>query len=430
MKQLIKKYFPPEVVYILEKIYLKFLWIPQYVQIKKMHKRYPHNLKRIREKDTKIKVIFMIGFIEEWNKFERVFQMFAQDKRYETKIYVCPIINMGQQYMFDKLKDTYYELKRKGYSVYNTKIEKGWIDVKRLEKPDIVFHNCPYEGQTFSQYYVLNFKDSLNCYIPYAFFNSSNKWWFDSFAQNLMWKVFGETLMHWKLAKKLERMKGKNWVVSGYTGNDDFLFLNHKIQNPWMEQEGIKKNIIWSPHHNKIENFIQMSDFMIDLANRYKDEIKVAFKPHPILKDKLYHKKGWGKEKTDRYYEQWNKMKNTKLYEGTYVDLFLTSDALIHDCGSFMTEYLCTLKPALYMISKEAYKDKLSQYGKQALSVHYHSHNQEEIEKFIKKVVLEEKDILKEKRIKFVNTVLKPNGEISSSEYIYKYINKQVFNEK
>jgi hypothetical protein len=54
----------------------------------------------------------------------------------------------------------------------------------------------------------------------------------------------------------------------------------------------------------------------------------------------------WGSEKTTAYYDKWDNLDNGQFKSGDYVDL-LTSDALIHDCGSFMAEYLVVGKPAL-----------------------------------------------------------------------------------
>ena len=75
----------------------------------------------------------------------------------------------------------------------------------------------------------------------------------------------------------------------------------------------------------------------------------IAFKPHPILKPKLYKHALWGKERTDAYYHCWETMENTQLEMSDYIDLFMTSDAMIFDSVSFMTEYLYTKKPALFL---------------------------------------------------------------------------------
>ena len=50
---------------------------------------------------------------------------------------------------------------------------------------------------------------------------------------------------------------------------------------------------------------------------------------------------------------EWESLSNAQLETGKYVDLFMTSDAMIHDCGSFTIEYHYTLKPVMYLVKGE-----------------------------------------------------------------------------
>jgi hypothetical protein len=52
--------------------------------------------------------------------------------------------------------------------------------------------------------------------------------------------------------------------------------------------------------------------------------------------------------------------------------IFLSSDALIHDCGSFMAEYLITGNHHFLMIRKESVMEQWSTFG-EAINVHYQS---------------------------------------------------------
>ena len=67
-----------------------------------------------------------------------------------------------------------------------------------------------------------------------------------------------------------------------------------------------------------------MYDLMIEIALLYKDKVQIAFKPHPLLKEKLI--KLWGAQATDDYYRKWDNLPNGQLETGDYVDLFKTSD--------------------------------------------------------------------------------------------------------
>ncbi|HRA71913.1 MAG TPA: hypothetical protein PLB11_03700 [Flavobacterium sp.] len=162
------------------------------------------------------------------------------------------------------------------------------------------------------------------------------------------------------------------------------------------------------------------------MAIKYKDKLQIAFNPHPLLRVKLENDPNWGKEKTDAYYNKWVNLENGQFGNGYYIDLFLTSDALIHDSGSFMAEYLITGKPLLYMIRNESIKDYLNVFGEKTLELHYQSRNQKQVIDFIENVVLNENDCMKAERDNFVrNTLLSKNG-LTASQTILNYLENEI----
>jgi CDP-glycerol glycerophosphotransferase (TagB/SpsB family) len=135
----------------------------------------------------------------------------------------------------------------------------------------------------------------------------------------------------------------------------------------------------------------------------------------------------WGKKKTDAYYNKWENLENGQLENGDYIDLFLTSDALIHDCGSFMAEYLITGKPSLFMVRDESIMEYWNTFGEKALAVHYQSRNKKQVIDFIENIVLNENDSMKEERNNFVQNNLIPKNNQTASENILKYLEGQIF---
>ena len=57
--------------------------------------------------------------------------------------------------------------------------------------------------------------------------------------------------------------------------------------DPWKEQSINKKRIIYAPHHSlsvsnsfiSISCFLEVCDFMLELADKYQDKVQIAFKP-------------------------------------------------------------------------------------------------------------------------------------------------------
>lgn len=167
---------------------------------------------------------------------------------------------------------------------------------------------------------------------------------------------------------------------------------------------------------------------MVELAKNLKEKIQIAFKPHPKLKSKLYEHPDWGKEKTDNFYEFWASQPNTQIEEGEYINLFKTSDAIIHNCGSFTAEYLYTYKPAAYTIKdEESLRHGMHTFGQRCVDGYYIIQNKTDLEKFINECVITEKDPLKEVRITIFNEILKTPGNNTFADNVYQDFVKSLF---
>ena len=170
---------------------------------------------------------------------------------------------------------------------------------------------------------------------------------------NLVDGYFCETYINHQIAK-VSDIKASNLIVSGLPQSDVFLEKNYKAKNVWKKQKK-KKKIIWAPHHSiednddflGYSNFLNYYDKFIEISKKYIDILQIAFKPHPSLHAKLSAHKEWEKIKTDNYYKKWKEMENTQIEQKNYVDLFITSDAIIMDSISFILEYMFVNKPSL-----------------------------------------------------------------------------------
>lgn len=379
-----------------------------------IHQRQADAIKSLKNKDI-INCVFLALFEEVW-KYDEVYKLMMNSPRFNPIILVCPIVNYGKDNMIKRMAQCYDFFVKKGYNVvlsYNQDRDI-YIDLRNDLNPDIIFYTNPYKGLIDNRYYITNFKDILTVYVPY--FIDSNKDYkmaCDLELHNLVWRRYSETEYHRQLSIKYALNKGINVVNSGYPGIEVFLKSTRKRR-----EEG-KKCIIWAPHHT-IEPvgiifyscFLLYYDKMIELAKKYSKDVFFVFKPHPLLKNRLYEK--WGPEKTDAYYRQWCQMDNTALYEGYYVDLFLESDAMIHDSASFIVEYLYLNKPVLRTLNGEDIYSMYNSFGIRCIEQHYLSKNINEIELFIQNVI-DGVDPLKEQRTKFINEVLMPKGSPSQN---------------
>ena len=397
-----------------------------------INNQYAKNLmlaKQLKEKDI-IKVVFLVQIPSIW-KYDELYLLMEKDPKFEPFVLVCPLLENGESLQRYYMEMTFKEMQQKGYNVFSAYNAENneLIDIKETFHPDIVFHSRPYRSLIPNQYYITNLLDVLNCSVPYGMMMSTPKHHYDSLFYNLLWINFSDTIVYKRLAEKVQYLKGKNIYVSGYPGCDKLIESKYTPKDIWKRSENKKVRIIWAPHHetHSKSSFLKYNEFFLDLAQRYEDMIQFAFKPHPLLKPHLYNHPLWGKEKTDRYYESWNNNSNTQLIEGQYLDLFLTSDAMIHDSESFMVEYLYLKKPVLFChdIDSSIYK-WLNQLGIEALKCHYKAFAEKDIENFVTNLIYDRNDDLVLSREKFFEEYLYPpltgNASLNILNKIKEYV--------
>lgn len=376
-------------------------------------------LKRKLRGNNKIIIGFYILQPETW-KFDSLYKELDANQNFEVKIFCCPSKNLDNSERIFLVERTFKFFTEKGYHAkkYNFKNKNK---NKCFSNVDIIFYNNPYKGVIFDELYAHRNINALKCYIPYAYMNGLQRWAYDQPLISLCWKVFYPSNQYKKTAITISNCNWNNIEVSGYPTYD--LFQSEKKNTPkeWMQGSSRKIRIIWAPHHSIDKKIVDNSTFQlyhelfIQFAQSHQNQVEIAFRPHPLLKYKLYQHKDWGKEKTDNYYTKWQTMSNTFISEGDYINLFIHSDCLIHDCGSFMIEYLYTKKPAIYISNQKT--DYLSMIGKSALDAHYRAYNFNEIKSIFNQLFFESYDPIKEQRDLFFNSYLKQEELTSKSIY-------------
>lgn len=391
-------------------------------------------LELIKHKQGPVQVVFIVINSSIW-KYDYLYHLFDKDPNFEPHIAVCPRKDFKKELTMSELRNTFNFFDQKGLNVFSTydNNKKRWKYINEIVEPDVVFFTNPH-NVTKKQYCIRFFKDKLNCYAPYSTMCSDHpELQYDQLFHNVLWKAFYETSIHKDMAVKSARNKGANVVVSGSLMYD-FFVGNTSHNDVWKIKNKKIKRIIYAPHHSfhdmekmMFSTFLENGEYILDISIRLKDKIQIAFKPHPLLKDKLYKYPLWGKEKTNQYYNTWKNLENGQLEENNYIELFLSSDAMILDSISFMTEYCLTGKPSLFMMKhKDIDKKLFNNYGKEILSNLYKSFTAEDISSFIEDVVINENDTMKAQRKDFINKYLIPPNNNKSAENIYEHIKKEL----
>lgn len=384
-------------------------------------------LNKIRNKEC-LDVAFFLAVPGMW-KLDYVFRAMQNSPRYHPYVVIIPYTvfkNYSEEETMSTIRRTEEFVKSRGYEYmipYNKERHK-WYDIKKTLNPDMVFFTCPYKDME-PKYHAYHFVDKLTCYVTYAFTTMKlYKNNYDKLALNICGCYFVETSIHKAFSEKYSHAGGRNTYITGYAGCEVYMRNDYVPKQVWIEQEKTKKRIIWAPHHTiegtfSVSTFLNVCDIMLEVAKKYSDRVQFAFKPHQLLKFKLIEL--WGVERTSAYYRQWVEMPNCQLEEGEYVDLFIGSDAMIHDSGGFTTEYLYQRKPVMYLLKNNP-QDVFNDFGIMSFNQHYHGRTREDIEHFIEDVVLSGNDPKKEGREQFFKEYLGPYNSALPSENIMKII--------
>lgn len=390
-----------------------------------------HNriLRRVR-KTKHAKVVFMASNLPMW-RYQNLIESLQKDPRFEVHILLVPFLRYKEserRHTVEQLK-SFFDSCQISY-VDTTDPRFNNVNVLDSISPDIIFYQQPYAQMLDTRYDSSSHQDKLLAYYPYGLSTIDSDWQYRLKFFNVAWKIYYSSESQKKDAVKRTYNSGRNMIVVGDPDYDRFLA---PVQGDvWKCQPIPKKRIIWAPHFsitsgNRLyrDSFVWMSALMIRMADQYKDVIQIAFKPHPLLLQELYNHPDWGKTKADSYYQSWRKMGNGQLVEGDFIDLFKTSDALIHDCGTFTGEYLYTRKPSMF-VSRHINTEwtELNELGRAALSSHYIGKDESDVESFILNVVIKGEDSMRQQRLFFYDRFLRPvSGDSVTSNTYYDMVN-------
>jgi len=385
-----------------------------------VQKRYKKVIKRLKKKvnaNDKITVGYYVLFDSVFSA-KPLFEKMLLNETFEPFIVVIPDTSRGQENMFSQLNKSYQTFmdhysKDRVLMSYDERND-SFIDFS--DKFDMVYLSNPYDFMTHEYFRVgyLKNKDLLTFHTNYGFFG------LELYTErhlvplpffSLVWKVFTETEYSVEEFKQYQGIKGRNVSLTGYCKLDEF---SHHVR-----KQKTRKSIIIAPHHTildstpevvKLSNFLKYFNFFLTLPQRYPD-IDFVFRPHPLLFVNLIRVDVWGEEKTNEYLSKLLSNGNVVYSDGgSYYDIFINSDAMIHDCSSFTAEYMVTGNPCCYMLKSKSQVDTIfKQFGKDCLEFYHKAYNEFDILHFIDSVVIKGQDEFKKERNTFVNDKIKVN---------------------
>lgn len=409
--------------------------------LQKVHEHYLEVTEKLKEKvknGGKIRVAFFVMY-ESIFPGKLLFEAMQKDPLFEPFIVVINLYTDYYSYSMGQILTNY----ERAYSILSKKYSDKYV--LRSYEPDtntykdfgsdfdIVFTESFYMHISHPFYLVSNFlhHDVLTANINYGYIIAQHTMYaIEAIPYSSFWAVFAENNMFKDDASRYESVKGRNIVVSGSVRMDELALCENNVNDKK------RKTIMIAPHHasvinvakNKDANFFRYADFWLRLPKMYP-EIDFIYRPHPFAMDSFSVHKGWSIERVNDYINTLKSYPNV-VYSGSgdHMALFAETDGIIHDCGSFLTEYLFTGKPACYILDKEDMRH-LEKYfnipGRECLKHYYKAFSEKDMIKFIENVVVKGKDNMLGNRIDFVNKELKINYP-HATEAVIDFIKKEL----
>lgn len=373
----------------------------------------PRRVRAVRNKE-KIKVLFIVSEAASW-KSEMLYKAMLVHPRF------LPVLGISTSSAPWGAKETLVNyLEGKEYQYRD--LDDSSYSIKEIA-PDIIFYYKPY-SECYSQghFYPNNLK-YLFCGLDYCFEATKHAVHIDKKLFDYCWQFYVENDEIAKRRYEVIGYRARNSIITGVPMQDILLQSSSSFLDPWKDKTG-KKRIIYAPHHSikgtngdgiEFATFLDFGEIILEFAKKYKDCITMAYKPHPNLYMKLIEI--WGQEKTDAYYKEWETMSNTQIEKGEYVGLFKYSDAIIHDCASFIVEYLYMDNPSMYLVADTNNLEDMFNFVQEGYKCYEHGHNKQEIEEFIQDVIAG-KDNRQRSRKEYIQKHLLPPGGKTASENI------------
>ncbi|MGN0346279.1 MAG: CDP-glycerol glycerophosphotransferase family protein [Lachnospiraceae bacterium] len=398
---------------------------------------YEQVLSTLKQKE-KIKVGFVAYSASMWS-CDELFQLFAEDERFE------PSIILGRFYtdsdlktfpLFEKAKTYFAE---KGYHVTTVDLDtpgnRAW---EKMGSPDILFYLTPYDILMPKEINLKYMPANVLCaYIPYCFILCDEGNLAETAGIGYSWKYFCESALYRDiLIAKNEKLKNHIEYI-GYPRMDKFYEKEAETCSKWKyatEKRDVKK-IVYALHHSfdsesdQFSTFVRNGKQILEYATSHTDTTSWIVKLHPNFRRNAVDAGVFAsKEACDEYFTAWNELPNACVVEeSTYADIFMTSDAMLCDCVSFLAEYQFTGKPLL-LLENENHKP-FNAFGRKIYEIIYKVKGEDiaAIYDFLNATVLEGQDSMCAKRQEFFEQYMdyrKNSG--SASEQIYRYVKKVV----
>ena len=306
------------------------------------------NVSKNNQRQSKIKVGFIVQMPEIWDKIAPVYDAMMSNSIFEVDLIIIPPYNQASKKIEKHYDRSNYFITH--YSSYILAYQcNNWISIKD-KNYDYVFVQRPYD-----QYLPSGFKSSelvtftKVCYIPYGFGGSDV---FDAvsakkeFFRNVYFVFLESDYMTGVFKKKFKFPSEKR---------------NHKIINsgfpalaPYFSfpQLSDYHTFTWTPRWSFDSsiggsNFLKYKDTFLNVAENHPEK-KFIFRPHPLMFGEILEKGLMSSNEISLYLEKLSQLGVIYDRDTPLADTLEQTDVLITDYSSIIIQFFVTGRPIIY----------------------------------------------------------------------------------
>lgn len=332
------------------------------------------------------KVAILYQFPESWGNVRSVWEAMLKDDGLIPVVVLLPFIH--QDYEWDRARAEEY-LRSSGVPFV------AWdeIDIARAEFSAVIF-TSPYDGTRPEEYSFNSLSKIIpyTAYVPYGLEVGGGD---VNVALQFRQPVAVNANAIYVRAEGAKAMYdrycpsgARHVVVTGHPRMDAILGISEFQLDPELSAEiAGRKAVLWNAHFSFDGDLWSTFDILADSilsGFERRPEFVLIFRPHPLLWKKLvnvgiFDHLGIAKLKQEL------KRKGVILDERVdHRHAFKASCAMLSDVGSFLMEYLATMKPALYL--KNPYGLGVNEEGEKILPCYGSASTGVEVEEFLEKL--------------------------------------------
>jgi len=309
-------------------------------------------LTRLKEGEQ-IRIAFVVQHPNSWLNFRSVWEFASRDPRFQAKVILTPFIHaaVAGASCLDSMRNLLLQEK---VPFMNSQ----YVNMESL-RPHVVFLQNPYEETRPVEFrqHAIRGAGARAAYIPYGLELGGGVWsiraQFDTAVHRSAWRIFARS-------ERSKAMYGKYCLA----GNDHVAVTGHpkfdrKIESTPLphhiaEKAKGRKIVLWTPHFSVGEpvtwsTYTRYSEKIFSEASR-RDDFLLLLRPHPLFFRTMIERRLWTLEDEASFRQKIEDSANMALHESAeYDDAFSAADALMTDVGSFLLEFLPTIKPILYL---------------------------------------------------------------------------------